>query len=40
MASGAVLEVARGRQARWWRQLSPVEGRLSVVGSLAVARRA
>ncbi|MCI94725.1 hypothetical protein A2U01_0116023, partial [Trifolium medium] len=27
MAPGAVLEVARGRQARWWRQgrqLSPV----------------
>ncbi|MCI80273.1 hypothetical protein A2U01_0101544, partial [Trifolium medium] len=31
------------RQARWWRrgrQLSPVDGRLSVAWSLPVARRA
>ncbi|MCI61368.1 hypothetical protein A2U01_0082625 [Trifolium medium] len=37
------LSVARGRQARWWRdsrQLSPVQGRLSVAWWLAVARRA
>ncbi|MCI82761.1 hypothetical protein A2U01_0104035 [Trifolium medium] len=42
MASGAVLEVARGRRARWWRgsrQLSPVWCFLSDLLSLPAARQ-